>query len=289
MGAGGPLLNFYNGGAEISIPDEASADAALARTSHMAVGAHPDDIPIMAFDGILHCFGREDLWFLGVTVTDGAGSPRAAQYARYTDDQMRAVRMAEEKRAAAIGKYSGTILLDYPSSLARDGSLGTVSAELAGIISAARPEVVYTHNLADSHDTHVAVALRTIKAIRSLPAPDRPDRLYGCEVWRDLDWMSKTDRVVFDVSGGETLADDLLQAYESQVGGGKRYDIAVAGRRAAHATFHTSHEVDGARSVIYGMDLTSLIIDDSIDPGSLVLDHVSMLRSDVADRIERLN
>lgn len=282
-------MNFYNRGAEISIPDEASAEAALARTSHMAIGAHPDDIPIMAFDGIVRCFKRHDLWFFGVTVTDGAGSPRAANYAGYSNAQMKTVRMAEEKRAAAIGEYSGTILLDYPSALVRDGSGGSVSTELADIISAARPKVVYTHNLADSHDTHVAVALRTIEAIRSLPASDRPDRLYGCEVWRDLDWMDKTDKVVFDVSGGDSLAGDLLRAYDSQVRGGKHYDVAVAGRRAAHATFHASHEVDGARSVIYGMDLTSLVVDDTLDPGALVLGHVGRLQSDIADRIRRLS
>ena len=69
------------------------------------------------------------------------------------------------------------------------------------LIGEARPAVVYTHNLADKHDTHVAVALRTLAAIRSLPADVRPAAFYGCEVWRDLDWMVDEDKVAFDVTG----------------------------------------------------------------------------------------
>ena len=59
---------------------------------------------------------------------------------------------------------------------------------------------MYTHNLADKHETHVAVALRTIAAIRGLPEEERPARLLGCEVWRDLDWMLDEEKVVLDLS-----------------------------------------------------------------------------------------
>ena len=31
---------------------------AVAKTTHMAIGAHQDDIEIMAYHGVLECFGR---------------------------------------------------------------------------------------------------------------------------------------------------------------------------------------------------------------------------------------
>ena len=61
--------------------------------------------------------------------------------------------------------------------------------DILALLQAAQPEVVYTHNLADKHDTHVGVTIKTIEAIRALPAAERPTHLFGCEVWRDLDWM----------------------------------------------------------------------------------------------------
>ena len=64
-----------------------------------------------------------------------------------------------------------------------------VVEDLEQILRAARPEFVYLHNLADKHDTHVAVALRSIAALRAVRQDVKPKRVYGCEVWRDLDWL----------------------------------------------------------------------------------------------------
>jgi LmbE family N-acetylglucosaminyl deacetylase len=280
-------MKFANPGSQVFVPDGADPQAALARTTHLAVGAHPDDIPIMAFDGIQRCFGQSDRWFLGITVTDGAGSPRSGPYAAYTDADMRRIRATEEEKAATVGEYSAAILLDYTSAAVKDSSSATVVDELARLINAARPEVVYTHNLADKHDTHVAVALRTVAAIRRLPDNTRPTAVFGCEVWRDLDWLVDSDKVAFDV-GQANLAAALIAVYDSQIRGGKRYDLAAAGRRLAHSTFSDSYDVDKAPGCIYAMDLTPLTA-DSIDVASYVSDHIWRLEEDVSERIGRLS
>ena len=281
-------MKFANPGAQIFIPDGVDQEIALRRTTHLAVGAHPDDVPIMAFDGIRRCFGQTDEWFLSITVTDGAGSPRTGPYSDYSDAAMRTVRSGEEKKAANIGEYTAAVLLDYPSSAVKESPHDSIVNELAELMNTARPEVVYTHNLADKHDTHVATALRTLAAIRRLPNNTRPAAVYGCEVWRDLDWMLDTDKVVFDVSDHENLAQALIAVYDSQIRGGKRYDLAAAGRRLAHATFSESHDVDNAEASIYAMDLTPLT-EDSGDVVAYVSDHIWRLEEDVAERIGRLS
>ena len=282
-------MDFQNSGASIYVPDGIDPMSAIERTTHLAVGAHQDDIPIMAYDGILRCFGRGDRWFLGITVTNGAGSPRADLYADYTDDEMRAVRVIEEQKAAFVGEYTAAIQLDYTSADAKGEQADSVVDELVRIIGAAAPEVVYTHNLADKHDTHVATALRTIAAIRSLPEAIRPKALYGCEVWRDLDWMADDDKVLFDVSQHGNLSAALIGVYDSQVAGGKRYDLATEGRRLANATYLASHEVDEAQALIIGMDLTPLISDEPQDPARFVTDRITRMQDEITDRIERMS
>jgi LmbE family N-acetylglucosaminyl deacetylase len=202
---------------------------------------------------------------------------------------MREVRNVEETKAAVIGGYTAALLLDYPSSVAKNPDETILIEELTTIIGAAHPEVIYTHNLADKHDTHVAVALRTIEAIRRLDPEDRPTALYGCEVWRDLDWMADADKVAFDVMGHSNLAAALMGVYDSQVSGGKRYDLATEGRRLAHATFSESHAVDAAQAIIYAMDLTPLISDEAPDPTEHVIGHLDRLQADIASRIARLS
>ncbi len=47
-------------GAEFFIPDGIPAEEGIARTTHMAISAHQDDIEIMAYHGIIECFGKDD-------------------------------------------------------------------------------------------------------------------------------------------------------------------------------------------------------------------------------------
>jgi LmbE family N-acetylglucosaminyl deacetylase len=271
--------------AETYVPDGLPLEEALARTTHLAVGAHQDDLEIMAIDGILECFHREDRWFTGIVVTDGAGSPRAGLYAGTSDEAMRAVRVKEQKKAADLGEYGALVQLGYPSAAAR-AAAGTGPVEdLLALIGAARPEVVYTHNLADKHPTHVAVALKTIAALRSLSAGARPRRVYGCEVWRSLDWMRDPDKIVFDTSARENLQMALMGVFDSQISGGKRYDLATMARRRANATYAESHGVDTASGMAYAMDLTPLIEDPTRDIPGYVQGFINRFAEDVAQAL----
>lgn len=274
--------------AVIFVPDGMETDSALARTTHMAVGAHQDDIEIMAYSGILACFGSRDEWFSGITVTDGAGSPRDGLYADYTDDEMQEVRAGEQRKAAVVGEYAAMAMLKYTSAQTKDPRNVDVVADIRSLIAAARPRVLYTHNLADKHDTHVAVALRTIEALRELPPDVRPEAAYGCEVWRDLDWMTDDDKVALDVAGREHLAAALVGVFDSQIAGGKRYDLATAGRRRAHATYHASHGTDETDALVFAMDLTPLILDEDLNIAQYAMSYIERFGDDVSSRLRRL-
>jgi LmbE family N-acetylglucosaminyl deacetylase len=275
--------------ADIWAPDGETAERALARTTHMGVSAHPDDTEIMAMEGILAGFGNTERWFTAVIVTNGAGSPRDGLYAAFTDEQMQVVRRLEQKKAAMIGEYAAAVFLNHSSGAVKDPRNPDPVEDLKTVFSLARPEIVYTHNLADKHDTHVAVALRTIAALRALPREQRPRKLYGCEVWRDLDWLVDQDKVVFRLDAHDNIAMALVSVFDSQVAGGKRYDLATMGRRRAHATYLESHAVDVAQYVSFAMDLTPLITDDTLDPHDYVQGFIRRFAEDVSARLKKLS
>jgi LmbE family N-acetylglucosaminyl deacetylase len=267
------------------IPDGLPVDQALSRTTHMSIAAHQDDIEIMAADGILKCYQQADQWFAGVVVTDGRGSPRDALYGSYTDEEMRLVRIDEQKKAAYTGEFGALALLDYTSKSVKDPSQAALIADLHDILLAARPQVVYTHNPADKHPTHVAVALRTIAAMRSLPPDARPPHVFGCEVWRDLDWVLDEDKVAFDLSAHENLQMALLGVFDSQIAGGKRYDLAGMGRRRANATFYASHGTDLTTGMSFAIDLAPLVKDPDLDVAAYVLAYIDRFRESVAAQL----
>jgi LmbE family N-acetylglucosaminyl deacetylase len=281
-------MRFGRDTAEFYVPDGKSIEEALKRTTHMGIGAHPDDLEIMAYHGILDCYMKKEKRFLGVIITDGAGSPRDNLYSSYTDEEMRRVRRAEQKKAAVLGEYSGIVLLDYSSSVVKDSKDLAAKEDLKKIIMAAKPSYIYTHNLADKHDTHVAVAVRAIQALRELPKEVHPQKIYGCEVWRDLDWIVDTDKVVFDVGAHENLAMALTGVFDSQITGGKRYDLATIGRRRANATYYESHSTDITTAMIFAMELTPLIKNPQLDMVEYVTDYINRFNQEVSTRLRKI-
>ncbi|HRJ71953.1 MAG TPA: PIG-L family deacetylase [Terrimicrobiaceae bacterium] len=274
--------------AEVYVPDGSEPEAACARVTHLAIGAHQDDLEFMAFPGILAGLDpSQSNAFGGVVCSDGAGSSRTGPFAGYTDDQMRDVRREEQREAARIGRYAVMIQLDYPSRVIKDPSDARLEEDLLAVLRLARPSVVYAHQPADKHETHIAVLRATLGALRRLPAEERPSQLIGCEGWRGLDWMGDSEKMLLDVSGHDALASRLNGVFASQIAGGKRYDLAVEGRRRANATFFNSHQGDKASHVCLAMDLTPLIRDDGLSVADFATGFIDRLRADVTGLLTR--
>lgn len=279
-------MKFTNSSASVFVPDGSPSDSAFRRVTHLGVGAHQDDLEIMAYHGILQCYRKPGLGFGAVVCTSGAGSPRTGPYASYSDDEMAALRRREQQKAAIMGDYAVLVQLNHSSAVVKDPGNPALVQDLDLVLTQCRPDVVYAHNPADKHDTHVATVLALLESLRRLPAEKRPRRVLGCEVWRDLDWLADKDKVPLDVGGRDHLSAALLGAYDSQIAGGKRYDLATAGRRRANASYFESHGTDVSEELWFALDLTPVVADPSRDIADYVLGFIDAFRADVAARIK---
>lgn len=273
--------------ASVYVPDGRPLEQALARVTHLGIGAHQDDLEIMAFHGINECYGRSDRWFGGITCTDGGGSARAGPYAAFSDEEMRSVRAQEQNKAARLGDYAFVAQLAHPSAAVKSASDKGLKADLDVLLAHMHPQVVYTHNPTDKHDTHVGVFAAVIESLRTLPEDRRPSRVLGCEAWRSLDWMLDADKVALDVGGRDHLFQSLVGLFDSQIAGGKRYDLATLGRARANATYFQSHQVDTSDLIWFAMDLTPLVEDPALDPVEFVDRHLNAFANDVRARLAR--
>jgi LmbE family N-acetylglucosaminyl deacetylase len=278
-------MKLHNATAAIFVPDGKPVADALKRITHLGVGAHQDDLEFMAFHGILECFARNDQWFGGITCTNGSGSSRTGPYANCTDTQMMSIRRQEQNAAAVVGQYGIMLQLDYPSSAVKSVTDSALKNDLKEILAATRAEVVYTHNPADKHETHVGVTIAALQAMRELPREQRPKKVIGCEIWRNLDWLPDSDKVLMDVSGHDNLAAALNGVFDSQIAGGKRYDLATAGRRASNATFFEPHAGDQTTQLIFGMDLTPLVADETREIAEHVCGFIDRLKGNVRQNL----
>ena len=315
---------------DLFIPSNSSFDKVAPTITHLGIGAHQDDLEIMALPGILECYQNPKKQFGGITCTAGGGSPRSGPYTSYSDEEMKVCRRQEQHQAAILGEYALMIQLDYTSleiqeptsnrllsklacadevqgvdsaqklsvqklldasstgatkQFAAEVELGKKSSPLVAtlqeLLCQMRPQIIYTHHLADKHPTHRAVCFAVIEALRQLPREQRPTQLLGGEVWRGLDWLSHHDKIALDVSAHPELSEKLLTVFDSQIAGGKRYDLATLGRRRANATYSIPHEIDQAALVSYAMDLSPLIENDQLDVVEYTLEFIDRFRSEV--------
>lgn len=213
----------------------------------------------MAFHGIVTCLRSSSRWFGGVVCTDGVGSPRNGIYQHLNDGALRILREKEQRAAARIGQYSFVTQLSHKDSAIEKPLDSPLVDELVEILTLSRPEVIYTHNPADKHPTHVRVLVAVLEALRRMPVGARPQFLFGCEMWRGLDWMSDHAKNVMDVGGFASIAEALNRFFDTQIKGGKRFDLAVMGRRRANAAFFNGQDEESVTEAIYAMDLSSLI------------------------------
>lgn len=251
----------------------------------LCICAHQDDNEIMAVDGILKGYYSKKYSFALAVTADGGGSARTGEFANYTDEMMKEVRIKEQEEASEIGKYHSLYLLNYTSKEIKQKDNDQIVNEYIKIIKELKPQVIYTHSILDKHPTHIGVALKVIKALRSLPKEEQPKVFYGCEVWRGLDWISDERKIGFDVSRNEKLQKKLLDVFRSQIAGGKAYTKASIGRRYANATYFQSHSVDFYKMINYGIDMKPLLKNPNLSVKDFALSFVDDLRKEIEEVI----
>ena len=120
----------------------------------MAIGAHPDDLEIFAYGTLAACLDRGDTLHLVVATDGAAGAPKNAA----TDSRVGSA-LAEQRAAETCTGLAGLgtpRLLGLPDGkLARHDAAAAVIAEE---IASASPDVILTHDPADYHPDHRALA-----------------------------------------------------------------------------------------------------------------------------------
>lgn len=276
-------------GADLFLPKGGDLQQTLASTTHLGIGAHADDLEILALPGITACLNHPAQRFSGVVVTNGAGAPRSGPYAQTPDAELIRLRQEEQRQAAKLGQYASVIQLGFPSAEIRQGSKPNLVADLIQILQATQPRVVYLHNPADRHETHLAVLCASMAALLQLPSSSRPKEIYGCEVWGDLDWVPSSKIVRLPCTAPDDFGPSLLRCFRSQVEGGKRYDLAAVGRRRAQATFADAYSPDQATEVVLALDLHPLLESGAPSLQEFVSGLIHEFRQLTMDRIHRMS
>jgi len=269
------------------VPDGVALPRALSRTTHLAIAAHPDDIEIIGYHGIIQCYQAADRWFTGIVVTNGSGSPRGEPFREYSDAEMIAIRAEEQIQAAQLGEYSAVLQLGLRSDEVKDRISPQLVEYLARQLELAQAHTVYLHDPADRHGTHVGGCIHALEALRALPKALRPAHVYGIEVWRNLDWLPEQYRVRLDLCGHADLFNRLIGVFQSQISAGKRLDLALPGRQSANATFDRAHLVDQSSALTLALDMSDLVHNENVGYSEFMQSVLADFTTEVIGKLDR--
>jgi len=258
-----------------------------AKTTHLAIGAHPDDIAIMAFHGIEECIGNPTNRFTGVIVGDGSCSLRVGTYASNTPKQMADIRQNEQLKEAKLGNYSHLYLLNTQPKEMRFPHLGLYD-HLYKILHDNQPETVYIHSPFCSHEHHLVAMYHSLAALRELPV--KPSRVYGCEV--TVGHAMLPDNMLTPLPVRDfTLARALISAHESQ-SGIRPYAEATIGRWISNSVTHSrllkSDQYIKNPGVSLAVDLTSFVRNSTIPIEAVVEAILDEQNALISDRLKKV-
>ena len=280
------MLALSNQASDFWIPQNFDLSEALGQTTHLAIGAHQDDLEFMAYEGIFACYHSDEKWFTRITVTDGRGRSRMSPYSKYTDNE---IHRAEQRKAAEVRQYAAQLRLDYKSSEVKGNGRAAVTQDIVKVLRLMKPNTVYLHQPADEHDTHIAVMTAAIEALRLTANHHQPERIIGCEMWHGLDWLADAKKVAMDFSRYPELFKELTLIFDSQITGGKRYDQAVVSSCRSNATFYDSHSPDQTELISWGIDLTPFIRNYSLTISDFILGHLKQNTQDIEKGVQKFS
>lgn len=270
----------------VFVPDGLNPLQALERTTHWAFASHQDDIEIFALHGVLDCENSLDKWFGGVVVTDSPSTARG-RFSHLTPEEMVRERRVEQTNAASNGNYSLVIQLGYHKNEVMTTNKLNVKRDLAAVLLASNPQVVYIHTPTNQHDTELATYLRSVQALRELPPEKAPRKVYGCEVRRDLDIIGNGGIVPLELYDPCNLGTALIGCFHTQ-NVRRDYLAATLGLRMANTVFHSKGDL-GAPPITMAIDLTELIRDRTIGPFKYVLDAQASTITKLEERYKRFS
>ncbi|HMQ10592.1 MAG TPA: PIG-L family deacetylase [Oligoflexia bacterium] len=257
------------------------------KISHLAIGAHPDDVEIFAFNAIHQCYQNNDKHFAAIICSNGSGAPAYGEFKEKSKDEIVKIRKEEQEKAAQIGNYSGLIHFNLESEVLKKGDEVFVN-DLKALIEFFKPDYIYTHSPFDDHKTHRCTLRACLQALQMINDKSWLKGFYACEVWGSLDWLPRQYKYVLGENEGDDLQMQLLDCFYSQnIGSQKRYDLGTIGRKLGNATFFESDKGNLYTHQSYALDLSSVINQNNFDISkycvSIVADYLESIKNKLVD------
>jgi LmbE family N-acetylglucosaminyl deacetylase len=228
----------------------------LSLGTHLAIGAHPDDLEIMAGPLIEECLEDARKKLVGVVCTHGVSDSFLSENSKPLISKKIDVRRTEQLKAAELGGYFAVVQLGHSSGAVKDTSFSLLKEQLTALINTIKPQTVYTHNPFDRHQTHRAIFRNVFETLKD--SHYSPEEFLGCEVWRGLDWIDSEKKRALSIKN-PAFIEKLISCFSSQQDSQRDYALGLRSRLKANQTFNDAYNFLESDHILYALDLKHLL------------------------------
>lgn len=183
---------------------------------NLGIGLEVGDVEQLACEGITKFIANPNYSFVSVSTLAPHDIPAKGEYESYNQEDLIHTRLNEAKKAANIGGYHASYILNYTKETFINEP--SVVQDYADIINAYQPNAIYTYSPFELDRQKLRVLKLIIRAILHLDPSRRPEHLYAVGLNDVYDIVTDKSLVKeLDVDSRLELCESLLSVYDTKL------------------------------------------------------------------------
>lgn len=189
------------------VPTSAKTGALIS----LCIAEQITDIERLGADGIIDSLYNPNKSFVGVITMAPSNIKNGGLYSLYNPEDMISIRLTEQQKAANIGSYNSTYILNHKNSDEDE----EIIDDYVNLIKAYKPETIYTYSPFEENESKVRILKLVITAISSIVDDYHPNLVLGVSLDNNITFVSNDKLVKLGINKKIDFVNSMLSVYDS--------------------------------------------------------------------------
>lgn len=169
------------------------------------------DIERLGSDGIIDSLYNPNKSFVGVVTMAPTNIKNGGLYSLYNPEDMISVRLTEQQKAANLGSYNSTYILNHKNTDEDEDIID----DYVNLIKAYKPETIYTYSPFEKDLNKVRILKLVITAISRIVDNYHPNLVLGVSLDNNINFISNEKLVKLGINKKLNFVNSILSVYDS--------------------------------------------------------------------------
>ena len=199
------------------VPTSAKTGAIIS----LCIASQIIDVERLGADGIVDSLYNPNKSFVGVVTMAPTNIQNNGLYSLYNPEDMISIRLAEQQKAANIGSYNSTYILNHKD----EDDDESIIDDYVNLIKAYKPEVIYTYSPFEKNKEKIRILKLVITAISRIIDNYHPKLVLGVSLDSDDNFLATNKFVKLGTSKKYDFVKNMLSVYDTAIENNEKLDV----------------------------------------------------------------